>query len=639
MVSYQDILYPIDLSYGIREIYDLAPWAFDLFIFAAVLSAIFKPVMEKLPIFSGKKGESDRLAYIFSFIFAGSTVYWMQVQGTNLAAAAPYLILILFAILGIFIYNLIASTTWGAKHKFFSGVIAFFITIGLCQSLFGVSDIFRDVFPIFGSLFVFFSRILLWIILFTILFILAGRFWEGKDGGTHSGGGPSGDGPSSEPSSPGGVSRFFEKAKDWIPYKLRNKEGRKEIDLNKYEKQLGEAEVQIDKAYSEAKELDKLLTIQQNLVKQLPSFFANLINNLKTIKEYFQKNNTRGGKPSADVITWNNRVGEIVNALTSTNVTVEKEFAKLIKNQVEIRDNIDSFYYVLGYIQSAPNILMHRTESDEKFFKEHDKSHLSNVAEIQSKIAELRTKNDALTVLFAKIKSVSESMNKHLPANIGEDLVKNMKNLLIGDLNDIHGGLNNIITHQGHDKLFEEIDELIKSLGKNTFDHVIKVSELLTEARTRTSNFAKDLEQINSLLEEYKKDIEAADKFRKETYFLSDALFKISQEIEEKENKRIEDKKKAELFLRTVPTNNVFHSMNGRSFNSLKELADAANILPDDIFNHHVSKSKNDFADWIETTIGDKALANLLRKIFSKKEFSNKLRKRVAEYLKAQRSA
>ena len=51
-------------------------------------------------------------------------------------------------------------------------------------------------------------------------------------------------------------------------------------------------------------------------------------------------------------------------------------------------------------------------------------------------------------------------------------------------------------------------------------------------------------------------------------------------------------------------------------------------------YNHHVTSKKNDFANWIKNSIGDEDLADLLKKTLNKDEFSKKLGKRVAEYLR-----
>lgn len=53
---------------------------------------------------------------------------------------------------------------------------------------------------------------------------------------------------------------------------------------------------------------------------------------------------------------------------------------------------------------------------------------------------------------------------------------------------------------------------------------------------------------------------------------------------------------------------------NGQILANLVELKDALAEMDESIFSHHVSKEKNDFADWIEHVLEDAELASSLRK-------------------------
>lgn len=57
-----------------------------------------------------------------------------------------------------------------------------------------------------------------------------------------------------------------------------------------------------------------------------------------------------------------------------------------------------------------------------------------------------------------------------------------------------------------------------------------------------------------------------------------------------------------------------FWTTDGRVLSNLVELRDSLSAMGDEAFKHHVTKDKNDFADWIEYILGDKALAKALRK-------------------------
>lgn len=57
-----------------------------------------------------------------------------------------------------------------------------------------------------------------------------------------------------------------------------------------------------------------------------------------------------------------------------------------------------------------------------------------------------------------------------------------------------------------------------------------------------------------------------------------------------------------------------FWVSNGAILNDLATLADALDAMDKAVFAYHVSKEKNDFADWVEVVLGDKACAAALRK-------------------------
>lgn len=57
-----------------------------------------------------------------------------------------------------------------------------------------------------------------------------------------------------------------------------------------------------------------------------------------------------------------------------------------------------------------------------------------------------------------------------------------------------------------------------------------------------------------------------------------------------------------------------FWVTNGQILTNLMELRDALSTMNDDVFMHHVTKDRNDFADWIETVLQDTEIAQALRK-------------------------
>lgn len=57
-----------------------------------------------------------------------------------------------------------------------------------------------------------------------------------------------------------------------------------------------------------------------------------------------------------------------------------------------------------------------------------------------------------------------------------------------------------------------------------------------------------------------------------------------------------------------------FWSRDGQILSNLGDLQVAIASMGEEIFLHHVSKEKNDFADWVEYVLNDKECADALRK-------------------------
>jgi hypothetical protein len=65
---------------------------------------------------------------------------------------------------------------------------------------------------------------------------------------------------------------------------------------------------------------------------------------------------------------------------------------------------------------------------------------------------------------------------------------------------------------------------------------------------------------------------------------------------------------------RVTPSSKAFTFNNGVIVNNLWELKQALRIVREDIIAEHVHEGKNEIADWIEKEVGDKELANEMRK-------------------------
>lgn len=75
--------------------------------------------------------------------------------------------------------------------------------------------------------------------------------------------------------------------------------------------------------------------------------------------------------------------------------------------------------------------------------------------------------------------------------------------------------------------------------------------------------------------------------------------------------------------------NKYFYLNDGRAFKSVKELADALRELPKEVFEHHVSDKKNDFADWIKAVFKEEHLSVALKKVHTRKQTYDLLKRFV----------
>lgn len=86
--------------------------------------------------------------------------------------------------------------------------------------------------------------------------------------------------------------------------------------------------------------------------------------------------------------------------------------------------------------------------------------------------------------------------------------------------------------------------------------------------------------------------------------------------------------------LEDVAPEKCFWVNDGKIIKNLAELPTALSRMSDEAFVYHVNDSKNDFSTWIEEVIGDKTLANSLRKLRDKKLMMREVEKRVHELKK-----
>ncbi len=67
--------------------------------------------------------------------------------------------------------------------------------------------------------------------------------------------------------------------------------------------------------------------------------------------------------------------------------------------------------------------------------------------------------------------------------------------------------------------------------------------------------------------------------------------------------------KKTTKIVKDAPAEQYFILANGQPIKNVKELADVLEHLADDVFRHHVTDDKNDFANWVQHVFEDVDLA------------------------------
>jgi len=94
-------------------------------------------------------------------------------------------------------------------------------------------------------------------------------------------------------------------------------------------------------------------------------------------------------------------------------------------------------------------------------------------------------------------------------------------------------------------------------------------------------------------------------------------LNKVKQNVAEKTNsfRAIE-----------ISPDKYFYLVDGNVLTNLKDLTSALKDMKKEIFNYHVTKDKNDFANWIENVFENKELAIKIRKIKTAKGIFQKIK-------------
>lgn len=89
--------------------------------------------------------------------------------------------------------------------------------------------------------------------------------------------------------------------------------------------------------------------------------------------------------------------------------------------------------------------------------------------------------------------------------------------------------------------------------------------------------------------------------------------------------------KEAEHILRPVKGQHVFQLHMGASIHSLKELAEALDLMAEKSFQHHVTESRNDFSNWVKDVLGDDELAAVIHPLRGREAILKKLDDRIEQ--------
>ncbi len=79
------------------------------------------------------------------------------------------------------------------------------------------------------------------------------------------------------------------------------------------------------------------------------------------------------------------------------------------------------------------------------------------------------------------------------------------------------------------------------------------------------------------------------------------------------------------MAIKDAPPEKCFWVHEGPIVKNLKEMLAALKKMKRDTFKHHVNREKNDFSRWVSEVLGNKKLAEKLKKTRSKKGFMEKI--------------
>jgi len=82
-----------------------------------------------------------------------------------------------------------------------------------------------------------------------------------------------------------------------------------------------------------------------------------------------------------------------------------------------------------------------------------------------------------------------------------------------------------------------------------------------------------------------------------------------------------------------LPIEKCFWLCDGRVLKNFKDLGAALDKMEENIWKHHVTKDKNDFANWIEDVFGEKKLGRDVRSSRNAKSAAKKIKSKTGAKL------
>ena len=176
----------------------------------------------------------------------------------------------------------------------------------------------------------------------------------------------------------------------------------------------------------------------------------------------------------------------------------------------------------------------------------------------------------------------------------------------------------------------------LKKLSKYVSSTLIKgfsereIKEVLLSENWPKEMIDKELSKINN--KQTPKKLFTFGPFSK----LETILKKIKKSKKNKEENKMAKKltaEQAESFLRQLDTEKSFWVNNGAVLTNLEEFSNELQSIEPEQFSHHVTREKNDFANWISEVIGDQTLARTLSRAKTPRTVAQTVDKRL-NYLK-----